>query len=149
MEYAKKGGEGWRRELEGWMRLELRHEVFNPNVESAKFLRRRIPGKNIRALKTSDSEGYMRILRDVVKLDSREIAYRSDYVVCYWDVSARRGAGTKGEVTIARFFQKPVYIVTRVPLQHVPGWVLGCATKIFRTFTQLKRFLLEQYPPTS
>ena len=74
--------------------------------------------------------------------DCREIAERSDVVICYWDESAMRGAGTKGELTMARFFGKPVYMVTTLPHTEIPGWVLGCTTEFFPSFDQLKTFLL-------
>jgi hypothetical protein len=52
-----------------------------------------------------------------------------------------RGAGTKGEVTIAKHFGKPVYLVTSMRLEEIPGWVLACVTKIFSRFEDLFSFL--------
>jgi hypothetical protein len=78
-------------------------------------------------------------------LDSKEIAECSDYVICYWDQGAQRGAGTKGELTIARYFNKPVYMVTRIPKVNIPGWVLGCVTEFFDSFEHLKEFLVSYY----
>jgi hypothetical protein len=78
-------------------------------------------------------------------MDCSEIAEQSDYVICNWDESAQRGAGTKGELTMARYVGKPVYMVTQMKLQDIPGWVLGCATKTFRTFEELQMFLRDQY----
>jgi hypothetical protein len=62
-------------------------------------------------------------------------------VICLWDEGAARGAGTKGELTMARFFGKPVYMVTAFPFADIPGWVLGCTTGIFPDFETLKRYL--------
>jgi hypothetical protein len=84
-------------------------------------------------------------VKKFVSIDSKEIAVRSDYVICYWDASAQRGAGTKGELTIARYFNKPVYMVTHMPKEKIPGWVLGCVTNFFNSFDQLKNFLLLKY----
>jgi hypothetical protein len=81
-------------------------------------------------------------VRQLVDLDCREIAERSNYLICFWDSGAMRGAGTKGELTIARYFGKPVYLVTSIPFRDIPGWVLGCTDKIFPGFDQLKKFLL-------
>ena len=47
----------------------------------------------------------------------------SDCVICLWDEGAARGAGTKGELTIARYFGKPVYLVTRSRSKRYRG---GC-----------------------
>ncbi len=99
------------------------------------------PGVDIRGLKNADPNQYKKIVEKLVELDCSEIAERSDVVICYWDDSAMRGAGTKGEVTIAKHFGKPVYMVTRVPLNEIPGWVLACTTRIFPTFEELRLFL--------
>jgi hypothetical protein len=142
MEYADGEGAGWRGELQHWIEAELQHAVFNPNVESERFFAERHPRMDVRKLKEEDVGRYAEIIRHLVDIDCREIAHQSDYVICYWDESAARGAGTKGELTMARFFGKPVYLVTAFRLQDIPGWVLGCATQVFPGFPELKEFLL-------
>jgi hypothetical protein len=145
MEYARKEGLDWRNELDIWLRQNLGHNVFNPNIESEKYLAKVLPNKNFRALKSTNIDSYTKIVKQFVIKDSKEIATHSDYIICYWDKSALRGAGTKGELTIARYFNKPVYIVTRIPKKNIPGWVLGCATEFYDSFTHLKDFLLTKY----
>ncbi|MGB2870173.1 MAG: hypothetical protein WBD36_17120 [Bacteroidota bacterium] len=149
MEYAKDEGVDWRNMIELWLKCELNHSAFNPNVESNKYLRRKLPGQNIRKLKFRDVLRFSKILRGVVDLDSAEIARNSDYVICYWDESAQKGAGTKGEITIAKYFRKPVYLITTMKLEDIPGWVLGCATQFFPSFDELKKFLLRKYKTRS
>ncbi len=143
MEYASGEGVHWRREMQQWLERELRHTVFNPNVESEIFFRRHHPGIDFRRLKSEDIDRYQTIVRRLVEIDCNEIAGRSDYVVCYWDEGAAKGAGTKGELTMAKFFGKPVYLVTEFPLNEIPGWVLGCTTRTFPDFGALKNFLLQ------
>ncbi|OGU27047.1 MAG: hypothetical protein A2X66_00465 [Ignavibacteria bacterium GWA2_54_16] len=145
MEYAKGEGVNWRREMELWIDANLKHAVFNPNRESEQFLARRLPGMQFRDLKQRNLEQYTTLVRDLIDTDVHEIAERSDYVICYWDSSAQRGAGTTGEVTTARFARKPVYLVTELDLQEIPGWILGCATKVFSSFDELRTFLLRTY----
>lgn len=145
MEYAKNEGADWRYMLEEWIESHLHHSVFNPNRESEKFLRRALPNEDLRALKQTDIARYTSVVRRLVDLDSKEIATKSDYIVCYWDRSAARGAGTKGELTVARLFGKPVFMVTRIKQESIAGWVLGCASNIFRSFDELKLFLLDRY----
>jgi len=145
MEFAKGEGADWRYVLEDWIHRNLKHTVFNPNRESEKVLSKKIPGRSFRELKQEDLERFTQIVRSLVDLDCREIAHRSNYIVCYWDESAQKGAGTKGEVTIARFVEKPVYLVTEMKPADIPGWVLGCTTKTFGSFDALKIFLLETY----
>lgn len=144
MEYADGEGAAWRKELQQWIEQHLRHEVFNPNLESEKLFRDRYPDLDFRKLKLEDISRYQEIARELVELDCGEIAHRSDYVICYWDEGAARGAGTKGELTMAKFFGKPVYLVTRFPLNEIPGWVLGCTTRIFGGFDELKAFLVKE-----
>ena len=102
---------------------------------------------DFRAVKSQDIERYREIVSRLVDIDSHEIAERTDIVVCYWDEGAAKGAGTKGELTMARFFGKPVYMVTTIPAQEIPGWVLGCTTRMFTAFSELTEFLRPPVPP--
>jgi hypothetical protein len=145
MEFAKGEGIDWRMDLDAWIRKNLGHTVYNPNVESNAFLARKLPNGQFRDLKHQDIDHYVDLVRELIDSDSHEIAERTDYVVCNWDESAQRGAGTTGEVTLARFNQKPVYLVTKMPLVDIPGWVLGCTTEIFGSFEDVKSFLLSKY----
>lgn len=144
MEYASDEGRDWRATMHAWLEKELSCEVFNPNLESEAFFRSRYPDVDFRSMKQTDPARYNEIASGLVDLDCHEIAERTDYLVCYWDVSAMMGAGTKGELTMARFFGKPVYMVTTVPHHEIPGWVLGCTTRFFSTFEELREFLKMQ-----
>jgi hypothetical protein len=141
MEYATDEGRDWRRSLHQWLEQELLCEVFNPNLESERYFARHLPDGDFRILKGTDPKSYQRLADGLVMLDCGEIATRTDYVICYWDDAAMRGAGTKGELTIARYFGKPVLMVTSIPFADIPGWVLGCATLTFATFHELREFL--------
>jgi hypothetical protein len=143
MEYAADEGRDWRSTLQDWLEQTLKCTVFNPNYESDQFLYRICPDVDFRALKRNDLSKFTAIVSQVVDLDCDEIAKRSDFVICYWDASAMRGAGTKGELTIAKYFGKPVYLVTSIPHDDIPGWVLGCTTRVFPSFDELKAFLQE------
>jgi len=145
MEYAQNEGADWRNEIDQWVHDTLGHGVFNPNTESVKYLSTHLVEEDFRKLKAVNTERFVSIVKGIVDLDSREIARRTDYVICYWDRSAQRGAGTKGELSIARLFRKPVYMVTEMKADNIPGWVLGCTTKIFPSFTELKKFLTGKY----
>lgn len=141
MEYAEGEGAHWRKEMQSWLESILRHSVFNPNVESDRFFSAHHPDVNFRTLKKEDVQLYQTIVRRLVEIDCEEIAKRSDYVICYWDEGAAKGAGTKGELTMAKFFGKPVYLVTTYPLHDIPGWILGCVSRTFSSFSELKQFL--------
>lgn len=141
MEYADGEGANWRREIQDWLSRELNHSSFNPNVESDSFFAKNYPRVDFREVKKSDVKLYREIVRQLVEIDCREIADNSDYLICYWDEGAMRGAGTKGELTMAKYFNKPVYLVTTFREFDIPGWVLGCTTGIFGSFDELKHFL--------
>ena len=144
MEYAIDEGRDWRSSLQQWLEQELQYEVFNPNVESERYFAGHLPNGDFRALKTADPGTYISLAGGLVMLDCGEIASRTDLVICYWDEAAMRGAGTKGELTIAKYFDKPVFMVTSMPMADIPGWVLGCITQIFISFGKLKAFLAEK-----
>ena len=145
MEYADGEGVHWRKEMQQWIEASLEHIVFNPNVESDRFFNAHHPNIDFRTLKKENVQRYQEIVRSLVEIDCKEIAERSDYVICYWDEGAAKGAGTKGELTMAKYFGKPVYLVTSYPLHDIPGWVLGCVTKTFMSFEELRRFLSTQF----
>ena len=141
MEYALDEGRDWRQSLQEWLETELGWTVFNPNRESDIFFQSHYPSLDVRALKMEDPLRYAEIVRHVVEGDCTEIATRCDAVLCYWDESAMMGAGTKGEVTIAKYFGKPVYMVTSINPRKIPGWILACTTALFPTFEGLRSFL--------
>ncbi|MBI5019875.1 MAG: hypothetical protein HZB59_00370 [Ignavibacteriales bacterium] len=141
MEYADGEGVNWRKEMQEWLQTKVKHSVFNPNVESDIFFADRYPNIDFREIKRTNTGLYQEIVRHLVDIDCKEIANHSDYVICYWDEGAAKGAGTKGELTMARYFNKPVYLVTSYQLHDIPGWVLGCTSNIFKNFEELKQFL--------
>jgi hypothetical protein len=145
MEYAADEGKNWRAELETWLRDEFAAEIFNPNIESERFLQARYPDAPFREWKHSQPDRFAEIVSHLVDLDCREIAEHSDAVICLWDESAAKGAGTKGELTMARYFRRPVYLVTQVPFSEIPGWVIGCTTAFFGSFDDLRRFLKDHW----
>jgi hypothetical protein len=142
MEYVSDEGRSWREDMEEWLISALGWESFNPNRNSDALLARLTPDVPFRTLKATNPDRYLQIVQEIVAVDSREVAEGSDCVICLWDEGAARGAGTKGELTIARYFNKPVYLVTTMPFEEIPGWVLGCTTKQFMTIEELKRYLL-------
>ncbi len=55
--------------------------------------------------------------------------------------------GTYGEITMARYLNKPVYIVTNRSLKpnKLPKWAIGCSTVIFESFDELLGYLSATY----
>ncbi|HZE25358.1 MAG TPA: hypothetical protein VE054_15285, partial [Blattabacteriaceae bacterium] len=75
-------------------------------------------------------------IQKIIAYDLDLIEHRCDAIVCYWDQYAGRGAGTQGELTFAHRMGIPVYLICGVPVEHISGWLLGCATEIFTSFEQ-------------
>ncbi len=149
MEHAPDRGSGWRVSLERWLSDTLSHESFNPVRSSDEFLAAHYPGLDRKRLKKSDPDEFAKFVGRLIDIDLRAIATECDYCICLWDRSARNGAGTQGEITLARYLGKPVYLVSDMPLEKIPGWVLGCSTRTFRSFGQLKRHLRTSYGRTA
>ena len=145
MEYARNEGADWRNQIQDWLKQELGHSAFNPVLVSARVRARRLKGEDFRVLKSRDPKKFIRVVRLMIDKDLGAIARRSDYLICLWDHRARKGAGTVGELTIARSLRIPVYMVTRIDPENIPAWILGCTTRRFRTFTELKQFLARTY----
>jgi hypothetical protein len=112
---------------------------------SERYLKKHSPGISQKRLKRTNLKKFQRLVSTLMQLDCEEIANRTDYVVCLWDESAQRGAGTKGELTMAKYFGRPVYVVTSMKPADIPGWILACTTRLFSDFEELKVFLKRKY----
>jgi hypothetical protein len=145
MEHARNFGSGWRLRLQKWIEVELGHKVFNPSIVSKQYLKKHFPGISQKRLKRTNLKEFQRLVSALMRLDCQEIANRTDYVVCLWDESAQKGAGTKGELTLAKYFGKPVYVVTAMRPAEIPGWILACTTRLFSDFDELTVFLKRKY----
>jgi len=49
--------------------------------------------------------------------------------------------GTIAEMSYAYRTGKPIFLVTDIPVIEYSAWMVGMSTKIFRNFTELKRYL--------
>lgn len=145
IQYAKRNGADWRREMSEWLSQVLGHAVIDPVRESAR-LKSRMRRRGYRLHGTHRSGGDWPVFfRRIVDVDSRFVQEKSDYVVCLWDASAKRGAGTQGELTLARFNRIPVFLVSKTPIETLPGWIQGCVTRYFPNFLALKIYLIQRY----
>lgn len=139
IEYSADYGKSWRAEITPFVR-ELGHEVYDPALDEKKNLDD-AEVREFRRWKTTDLPRFQKTIRKIIAWDLEWIEEKTDYVVCYWDEAAARGAGTQGELTLAHRRGIPVYLVLGMPLEKVSGWILGCASEVFADFSQLKEFL--------
>lgn len=142
IEYSPDNGKRWRAEVSQFLR-QLGHQVYDPAQDARKDLSEE-EARDFRAWKVDDRVRFQAVVRKIIAWDLDWIE-RSDYLVCYWDEHAQRGAGTQGELTFAYRVGIPVYVVSAMPVERVSGWILGCATQVFATWEDLRQFLRERY----
>ena len=64
-------------------------------------------------------------------------------MICLWDESVFKGAGTHAEVTLAYDCKKPVYLINKIGVSDLSGWIMACSSEIFPDFDELKSFAAE------
>jgi hypothetical protein len=144
MEFAPQGGAEWRERIRRWLEDHVNHSVYDPTLEARRLMSeedlRELPG-----WKATDLERYRKAMRFIINHDLDVMRSRTDYVVCNWDQAAARGGGTQAELTAAYRKGIPVYLVSEMPVEEIPGWVVGCTTTILSSFDELKSFLTATY----
>jgi len=143
IEYAEDGGKLWRRKLAPYLREQLGHRVYDPAEDEKKNFTDE-EAAHFREWKSSDVERFRRVVRKIIAFDLDIIENHADYVVCYWDASAKSG-GTSAELTIAHRKGIPVYLVTTLPTPEISGWMLGCSDQLFSSIEDLKEFLTARF----
>jgi hypothetical protein len=145
IEYSPDYGKSWRAEITPFVR-ELGHDIYDPALDEKKNLEDD-EVRDFRKWKASDLARFQTTIRKIIAWDLDWIEKKSDYVICYWDEAAGRGAGTQGELTLAHRMGVPVYLVLGMQRERVSGWILGCASEVFTDFEELKEFLVTRYAP--
>jgi len=148
IEYANNFGKDWRKDLSSWLTSTLHHKVFDPTYESLVFFRKNFPNFKREQLKSLSFNEIRNIISKLIDFEISTIINDIDYVICLWDESCALGAGTQGEITVAKYFKKPVYLVTKIDKIKIPSWVIGCSQEIFNDFNDLKQFLQNKYLST-
>jgi len=146
IEHSEDGGTGWRRELSGVLRDELRHDVYDPAADEKKNLTDE-ERANFRRWKVEDPARFRETVRKIIAWDLEKVENETDYLVALWDRAAAAGGGTAAEVTLAHRLGKPVYLVLAMPAAEASGWVISAATEVFESFEALKSRLREAFGP--
>jgi hypothetical protein len=139
IEYSPDRGNAWRAEVTRLLH-ELGHDVYDPACDEIKDLTDE-EAREFRGWKQSDLPRFQQTIRKVIQYDLDWVEERCDALVAYWDENADRDAGPQGELTVAYRRGIPVYLVTRVPVDEVSGWILGCASQVFPGFGELHEYL--------
>ncbi len=142
MENAIDEGADWRRMMRSWLKENLNHDVFDPVIESQKIIMKN-DAKDFRTLKKSDPEKFREIFRKLIHQDLKTIIENADYLIVLWDHSVINGGGTHGEVTMAYWENKPIFLVNKLP--DLSAWISSCSSKTYDSFGSLKKDLLRMY----
>ena len=144
IENAENDGASWRHDMTLWLKNNLNHKVFNPVIETKSIIGN-LNSSNFRAMKKTDPVKYKNIIREIIKLDLDAVINDSDYLIVKWDKSVLKGGGTHGEVTMAYWIKKPVFIVNSIPIDDMSSWIFSCSDFIFNDFKSLKNKLTQLY----
>ena len=91
------------------------------------FIRRNSKKPLMLFLKTKNPDEYKKIFRKIIKIDLEAVVNVADYLIVNWDESVFKGGGTHGEITMAYWLNKPVYLVNSLPINDVSSWVFSCS----------------------
>mgnify|MGYP001391723312 FL=1 len=138
IENAENDGIDWRNMMTEWLSSNLNHKVFNP-VKETKSIIDEISMEDFRFLKTKNPDEYKKIFRKIIKIDLEAVVNVVDYLIVNWDESVFKGGGTHGEITLAYWLNKPVYLVNSLPINDVSSWVFSCSEEVFDNFDSLKK----------
>ncbi len=144
IENAPDGGAGWREDLSRFLMEELNHNVFNPCLEESHILTPE-EFRHFREWKTVDLQRFRRVIHRIIKTDINMLIQKADYLICLWDEYVHNGGGTHGELTMAFWYNIPVFMVTEIPMEGMSSWIIGCTTEIFHDFESLKLFLKSNF----
>ena len=145
MEHANNYGAACRKDITQWLDASLEHSAIDPVIESKKLIAEN-NAKDFRNWKETDPDKFIEFIRLAIKKDLDGVVDKSDYIICLWDKSVFKGRGTHGEVTLAHYSRKPIYLVNQLPITDLSGWIMSCATEIVNYFESLKIILYIKYP---
>ena len=144
MENAKNDGSAWRSEITIWLKDKLEHSVIDPVIETTKLIEK-TESQNYRNWKTTDPNKFREFVRHAIDNDLNSVVNKSDYIICLWNKEVLSGGGTHGEVTMAYYHNKPIYLINKLNDIELSGWIMSCATEIFTDFNSMEKRLLEIY----
>ncbi len=145
MENAKNEGSGWRDDITIWLKENLDHSVIDPVIETAKLVEKS-ESQNYRNWKTSNPNRFKEFVRQAIDNDLDSVVNKADYLICLWNQEVLSGGGTHGEVTMAYYYNKPVYLINQLKMPNqLSGWIMSCATEVFKDFESMQKRLLEVY----
>lgn len=153
MEHAPVFGAGWREQVTPHLER-LGFEVLNPCLFEPDQLKglhtSRLPegydhwhDLKKAPLGSAAYKRFVNYMRRIIRYDVNVVKNDTDILLCYWTKGTSRGAGTHTECSYAFMHGVPVYLVVApdVERDEVPGWVQGCAERVFLNFDSCINYL--------
>ena len=137
IENAHNDGADWRNDITIWLEKKLNHKVFNPVIETKKIIEN-YNSSDFRVMKNTNPNEYKKIIRKIIQIDLDAVVNQSDYLIVKWDKSVFKGGGTHGEITMAYWLKKPIFLVNSLPIDDISSWIFSCAEHMFDNFDDLK-----------
>ncbi|NHZ86751.1 MAG: hypothetical protein GWP19_12895 [Planctomycetia bacterium] len=145
MENAKNEGSEWRSEITNWLKDNLHHTAINPVIETEK-LTENTESQDYRDWKISNPNKFKEFVRKAIDNDLNSVVNKADYLICLWNNEVLTGGGTHGEVTMAYYHGKPIYLINQLDIPNqLSGWIMSCATEMFSDFQSMQKRLTEIY----
>lgn len=144
IENAANDGADWRELITPWLKDEIEHDVFNPVLATRKIISN-LTNSQFREMKETSPKKYKNLIRQIIDIDIKAVVEESDYLIVNWNKSVFKGGGTHGEITLAYYLKKPIYLVNQVSLDDLSSWIFSCATEVFDSFDDMKIHLLSTY----
>ena len=143
MENAKNEGSAWRNDMTIWLKEKLNHSVIDPIIETEKLVKKHNQ-PNYREFKKSEPKQFINFVRHCIDNDLDSVINKTDYTICLWNDDVIPGGGTHGEVTMAYYYNKPLYLINQLNIPNqISGWIMSCATEIFTDFESMQKRLLK------
>ena len=83
------------------------------------------------------------IRKHFIYTDLELVEKDSDAIIVLWDEGAQLGGGTHNEISHAYEHDIPIFLMTTMPLEQIPGWIVSQTTKIFTKWSSLYKYLEE------
>ena len=144
IENAENDGANWRESITPWLKDEIKHDVFNPVLATRKIISN-LTNTQFREMKDTNPTKYKNLIRQIIDIDIKAVVEETDYLIVDWNKSVFRGGGTHGEITLAYYLKKPIYLINHVPIDDLSSWIFSCSTEVFDSFDDLKIYLSSLY----
>lgn len=131
-------------DMTNWLKGNLGHDTIDTVIESKKLVLAN-GAEEYQDCKTTNHGKYKEFIRLLINQELRAVIDKVDYLIVLWDESILYGGGTHGEVTVAYWVDRPIFLVNKLPKEKLSGWISYCSTETFNSFDELKKALLAEF----